>query len=287
MLFVLTAAMPALPRYSSAGGRPYPWLSGKPAASIASRIAPPDGHRRVRVTPGSFGQWLRHLPLKPAGAAVLLHDGRKKPHQDVHAAVIDIDVGQRDLQQCADAVMRLRAEYLFSMGRFENIHFRFTSGHEASYTRWRDDYRPTVRGSSVSWSRRADKNSSYGGFREYLKTVFAYAGTLSLSRELPPRNVSDMRIGDVFIRGGSPGHAVIVVDMAADAKGQRAFLLAQSYMPAQDIHVLKNPADANLSPWYSLPRGTTLHTPEWTFRTSDLAGFGTAQHVSVRPPSPK
>jgi len=52
-----------------------------------------------------------------------------------------------------------------------------------------------------------------------------------------------------------PGHAVIVVDMAEDAKGQRAFLLAQSYMPAQDIHILKNPMDADLSPWCRVPRG--------------------------------
>jgi hypothetical protein len=40
---------------------------------------------------------------------VLLYNGAPKFRQDVHAAVIDIDVGTRDLQQCADATMRLRA----------------------------------------------------------------------------------------------------------------------------------------------------------------------------------
>ena len=55
-----------------------------------------------------------------------------------------------------------------------------------------------------------------------------------------------MQIGDVFIKGGFPGHAVVVLDMAEnDRTGQRVFLLAQSYMPAQDIHIMKNPTNAS------------------------------------------
>ena len=61
-----------------------------------------------------------------------------------------------------------------------------------------------------------------------------------------------MRIGDVFIIGGSPGHAVIVVDMAVNPEThEKVFLLAQSYMPAQQIQLLKNNNDPDLSPWYS------------------------------------
>ena len=52
--------------------------------------------------------------MKPANAPVLIYTGAQKWRQDVHAAVIDIDVGRRDLQQCADAIMRLRAEWLFA-----------------------------------------------------------------------------------------------------------------------------------------------------------------------------
>ena len=260
----------ALSRPASADGKPYPWLKGRPEAPIASRIAPPDGYRRTPVASGSFAQWLRHLPLKPEGAPVLLYDGRGKANQDVHAAVVDIDVGRRDLQQCADAVMRLKAEYLFSKERFADIHFRFTSGDEAPFARWRGGFRPTIRGNRVDWSRRGSVDPSYANFRKYLETVFAYAGTLSLSRELPARGIADMQAGDVFIQGGSPGHAVIIVDMAQDETGGRVFLLAQSYMPAQDVHVLKNPVDKRLSPWFAIPRGETLRTPEWTFRRSDL-----------------
>ncbi len=79
-----------------------------------------------------------------------------------------------------------------------------------------------------------------------------------------------MEIGDVFIQGGSPGHAVIVVDLVVNSTtGEKRFLLAQSYMPAQDIHVLKNPNSTDS--WYSMSE--VIETPEWTFRSSDLKRF--------------
>jgi hypothetical protein len=88
------------------------------------------------------------------------------------------------------------------------------------------------------------------------------------------KDVKGMKGGDVFIKGGSPGHAVLVVDMACDPRtGRKIFLLAQSYMPAQDIHILKNPKDAKLSPWYDVEFGTILYTPEWVFAWSELKRF--------------
>jgi hypothetical protein len=104
--------------------------------------------------------------------------------------------------------------------------------------------------------------------------VFAFAGTATLSKELTPLSkIEEMEVGDVFIKGGSPGHAVIVVDVAVNSEGKKVFLLAQSYMPAQDIHVLKNPSDAKLSPWYSADFGDILATPEWNFRKDELKKF--------------
>ena len=76
-------------------------------------------------------------------------------------------------------------------------------------------------------------------FRRYLDMVFNYAGTLSLSKELIALPYKNLQPGDVLIQGGSPGHAVVVMDVAVNRDGKKLYLLAQSYMPAQEIHVLK------------------------------------------------
>ena len=261
----------------------YRWLAGdtprQPIETASQRnieraIPPPDGFERVPVPTDSFANWLRHLPLKPSGTPVLLYNGSKKANQEAHHAVLDIDTGSRDLQQCADAVIRLRAEYLYSTGDFGAIHFRFTSGDEAKFNQWADGYRPVVVGNWVRWIKRAPADWSYASFRHYLDVVFSYAGTLSLSKELSPQKVDDISIGDVFIHRGSPGHAAIVVDLAVTkAGGKKVFLLAQGYMPAQDIHILRNPASTQLSPWYGADFGETLETPEWTFAKSELMQF--------------
>jgi len=254
----------------------YMWQKSKNSnRSIAADIAPPEGYKRVKVDQDSFAKWLRHLPLKKHGLPVLLHDKRKKQNQQVHYAVIDIDTGTRDLQQCADAVIRLRAEYFYAKGHSKDIVFKFTSGHKASFRRWASGKRPVVKENKVTWRQIAKKDDSYANFREYLSTVFMYAGSFSLSRELAERkNIADIEIGDIFIHGGFPGHAVLVVDMAKHKlTGDKIFLLAQSYMPAQDIHILINPNTSTLSPWYSLPDGDIIHTPEWTFQQKELRYF--------------
>lgn len=221
------------------------------AETLAQRFAPPSGFERSAAEPGSFAEWLRGLPLKPAGVPVLLHTGARKGRQDVHRAVVDIDVGTRDLQQCADAVMRLRAEWLYATGRKREIAFNDTQGKRLRF---------------------ADRaRQDYAGFRKYMDTVFAYAGTYSLERELVPADVSDLRPGDVFIKGGFPGHAVIVMDVAIHpSTGARRFLLSQSYMPAQEIHILRNPSATDGSPWYDAGFGDTLVTPEWRFTRQQL-----------------
>lgn len=239
--------------------------------SILTRFEPPTGFERQPVPAHSFAAFLRQLSLKPEGSPVHLFDGRKKGRQDVHAAVIDMDTGDQDLQQCADAIMRLRAEYLFSEKRYADIHFNFTNGFRAEYVKWREGQRIRVNGNRCSWYATGRNSTGYDEFRSYLNQVFMYAGTLSLSRELPSKALQDMEIGDLFIQGGTPGHAVLVVDMAVHSEtGDKVFMLAQSYMPAQEIHVLINTKDPALSPWYPLDFGESLQTPEWTFSEKDL-----------------
>ena len=254
----------------------YGWLQSYDIGnSIAVQISPPENFERISAADGSFEFWLRHLPLKPSSEPVLLYNGRPKKNQNAHYAIIDIDIGRSNLQQCADFVIRARADYLYSKGELSAITFKFTNGQPCPFINWLNGERPVVSNDIVSWIKINHPDSSYASFREYLDSVFMYAGSLSLSKELRRvENVRDMSVGDVFVQGGLPGHAAIVVDMALHVESmQKVFLLAEGYTPAQDIKILKNPNDNALSPWYPLDFGDTLHTLEWTFYSNQLMRF--------------
>lgn len=254
----------------------YPWQADSVIIDrLVNRIPSPDGFNRMLTPVLSFASWLQHIPLKPGNPAIELYDGSLKQYQEGHAAVIDIPVGTKDLQQCADAIMRLYAEYLYSINANDKIRFHITSGDTIAFRTWINGYRPSVSGNIVSWHKTAPQDSTYHTLSKFLDFIYSYAGSHSLSQQLKlVSDVETMQIGDIFIQGGFPGHAVIVVDMAEDPQTDRkTFLLAQSYMPAQDIHILKNLNDPEFDPWYVLDFGDTLSTPEWTFYKNDLKRF--------------
>ena len=227
--------------------------------SLGGRFAPPPGYTRVPVASGSLGEYLRKLPLLAGKPEVLLYDGQPKRNQNAHVAVVDLDVGERDLQQCADAVIRIIAEYKKLRG--DDVCFTLTSGAPMPWSRWRAGERPHITNRETTWTMSAKSDDSARNWRAYLDTLFTYAGTRSLAHDttLLPDDAS-IESGDIFVEPGSPGHAVLVVDVAvADSDpAQRVFMLVQSYMPAQQIHVLKGP-------WFT--PATPLVTPEWIFPT--------------------
>lgn len=242
--------------------------------TLEARINTPEGFERVPVAEKSFGQYLRQLPLKPDGTMVRFYNGLPKPNFNVYTAVVDLEIGERDLHQCADAVMRLRAEHLWNQKEYDKIHFNFTNGFRVDYSEWMKGKRIAVKGNNVSWYQAGSPSNTYKDFWKYMEIIFSYAGTLSLAKELKPVKTDQLQIGDVFVQGGSPGHAVIVVDVATRPEtGEKIFLLAQSYMPAQQIQILKN-RNEDISPWYSADFGEVLETPEWTFTNKDLKRFG-------------
>ncbi|OCX54627.1 hypothetical protein BEL04_10380 [Mucilaginibacter sp. PPCGB 2223] len=214
--------------------------------TIITRFTVPAGYIRQSSEPGSFGSYLQNLPLKPAGAHTYTYTGAIANTDPYTAAVVDISVGHEDLQQCADAVMRLRGEYLYRQKRYTEIAFHFVSGFNCDYIHYADGYRYH----NDKWVLKARKDYSYPTFMNYMQLVFAYAGTLSLDKELKKvSSADDLKAGDIFIHGGSPGHCFVVMDVAENATHQKVFLLAQSFMPAQDIQVLKY-----TSPWFSLDK---------------------------------
>ena len=272
--FTFPTTLPELPAVPVAV---YPWLPTPPEVrqQLVSRFPAPAGCQRVAVSRGSWGEWLRGLPLRPAGTPARLYNGQLKDNQAVVAAVVNIDPGTKDLQQCADAVMRLRAEYLFSQNP-NKIHFHLTTGYDA----WFSDYAAgrtfQVKGEQVTPAPKQPEAPTHAALERYLLPVFGYAGTLSLSRELRPIALAEVQPGDVLIHGGRPGHAVLVADVATNPRtGQRYLLLAQSYMPAQNIHILRNVAHPQLGAWFALPDASApeVETPEWTFAREELGRF--------------
>lgn len=238
--------------------------------TLETRFAEPEGFSRIQAEGGSLTDFLRNYPLKEDGSPVLLYDGTEKGNQRAHAAVFELPIENEDLQQCADSIMRVYAEYFWESGQQERIAFHFVSGFNAEYSRWRDGERIQVDGNEVSWVQTANYDDSYEAFKKYLRYVFSYAGTLSMDGETEPISLNDLRVGDVFLKGGSPGHVVMVVDLCENAEGRRAFLLAQGYMPAQEFHVLKNPLHEN-DPWYYVNEVEfPFWTPEYTFEAGSL-----------------
>lgn len=242
--------------------------------TIKDRFSVPLGYVRTLETKNSFPEYLRSLPLKPISSLVKYYNGATKPNSNIYGAVVDLPIGNKDLHQCADAVIRLRGDYFYSLKQYDKIHFNFTNGFRVDYNKWRQGYRIAVKGNKTSWVKTAKTSDSKEDYWKYLEIIFNYAGTASLAKEMNSISVSEMQIGDVFIKGGFPGHAVIVVDMATNGN-KKIFLLAQSYMPAQELQILLNPSisSSNKACWYSANELSTLETPEWTFKSSELKRF--------------
>ena len=227
--------------------RTMPSINTMPAT--VADIPLPDGFKRNSYAEKSFATWLRKISINK-DTRVYLYNGQLKQNQQAQYAVLNVPVGNKDLQQCADAVMRLRASYLYDQKRYADIAFSDNNGKSYVCPGPVDSIR----------------------FEHYLEKVYSYCGTLSLEKQLHP--VSDFSLlqpGDVLIKGGSPGHCVMVMDIAVNSSGKTIYLLAQSYMPAQNIHLLKNPMDSELSPWYELKNDNSfIYTPEWTFAPRQL-----------------
>ena len=239
--------------------------------TIMFRFRTPAGYRRTSVEEGCFAEFLRNYPLKKAESPVLLYDGREKGNQRAHAAVLQLPIENEDLQQCADSVMRMYAEYLWESKQYDKIMFHLSDGFEASYLKWREGYRIGFENDKPYWYKKTGYDDSYETFVKYIRIVFAYAGTASMEAlETKETLLSELKAGDVFIKGGSPGHVVMIMDVCENETGSKAFLLAQGYMPAQEFHVLKNPFHEN-DPWYYEEEVTyPFRTPEYSFEEGSL-----------------
>ena len=218
-----------------------PAVVAAPAAdTVVERFPAPDGFVRVDVAPRSFAAFLRALPLRPVGTPVRAWDGRVLAAPWARA-VVDLDVGKGDLQQCADSAMRLYAEHRRARGDVADLVFHATSGDPLPWKRYAVGERPYVDGNHVRWrpprGDRSEASPSSPAFRAWLDFVFTYAGSASLRLDTVAAK-GPVQPGDLYVQPGFPGHVLVVVDVARDAQGAGLLLIGEGYMPAQDFHLL-------------------------------------------------
>ena len=250
-----------------------PSLINKDSLTIKSRVNVPEGYRRVTYPIGSFEDYLRNYKLKPFGSKIINYDDSEYFWQGGHIGVLEIPVPKNGLQQCADALIRIRSEYLWDNDRKDEIGFNFTSGHYCSWQKYAEGYRPKISGNKVTFHKTANADYTKNNFYKYLNLIYMYSGTLSLFNELEPIKAKDLKIGDMLIKGGSPGHIVILCDEVVNDNGERLFLLFQGNTPAQSVHLVKNLEDASISPWYQLEDDAVVPVSNYTFNSAKFVRF--------------
>lgn len=241
----------------------YVWFSFRMSnphnAKTIGELPLPVGYERVPADKGSYAEYLRSLPLKKRGTKVYTYRNHKVAnYQWLSAGVIDMPLLSND-EQCADVCMRMRGEYLFRTGKYNQLCFTTLNGKKLQYT----------------------GGNNRKAFEQYMRQVFGSCNTTSLHRSLSARELKDMQIGDVFVYphrnvAGKDrlGHAVMVADMAVNRlTGKKIFLLVEGNTPARDIHILRHPNPFR-NPWYRLNEDAeSIHLLCFRFTNRQLKHF--------------
>lgn len=253
------AALPDRARYAWLGstGRESP-----PAVTtLAAAIPTPPGWERIPAPPGSFAAWLRELPLAAPGTPVKDWRGDEVYGGDDEyvKAVIAIDVGRSNLQQSADVVVRLHAEWQWSLGRRDQEYVSATKD-PLPYARYAEGKRTLAQGPHLYWVKQRDPNdvNDYDAFRDFLDAAFLWINSPALRMQSEPVAADALMPGDFFVRRDKSGHTVVVLDVVTRANGERLALLGQGIAPAMNPHVLR---PGRGTAWFSLRPPEPLLTP--------------------------
>ena len=242
--------------------------------TLESRIQAPSGYERTEAEENSLAVFLRNYPVRKNGARVKQFNGQPTGNQDDHVAIFKLPLERVNLQQSASSIQRVIAEYLWKQEKYNQISFQFGNGFKADYIRWREGYRISNTASGTVWVEQGTYDDSYENFQKYLQAVFLKTSAATLEKESDKTTLTKLEAGDVFVKSGTGGHAVMVVDVCENAEGKKAFLLAQGGTPAQQFHVIKNPAHDN-DPWYYEEEiKYPLETPGYKFPKGSLRSLG-------------
>ncbi len=239
-----------------AGGPPppdrvarYAWLgetrgAPPPVVFLDELVADPRGADRLPVAQGTFGHWLRGLPLEPPSA-----DG---------PAVIAIGLDPDGPRDGAAAAIRLHAEWLWASDRAADAVYRVTTGQPLSWRGWVDGDRFRAVGGRLlrgpGLARRADRTS----YRAYLTTVAGLTSARALLLDTEPvLSDAPLEPGDLLVDASDPATVALLVDVAGAGPGGLALV---AYRTGPHLR-LAGAADRSLRDlWRPLPTtaGRTL-----------------------------
>ena len=228
----------------------YSRISNPWNASTVGDISAPVGYTRVD---GSYAEFMRSLPLKKRGSKVQLYTGGDARFQFLSTGVIDMPMLSNS-EQCADMTMRLRAEYLFSQGRYSEIRFQDVNGSTLRY----------------------HGGASRKALEKFLKKAYCVCNTFSVSRETEPRKISDVQPGDVLVYPARKlegmGHALIVIDVARNGE-KVAIMCAEGNTPARELHIVRNLNHIS-NPWFFFDGDeSTLFVSTFHFEKNELRHY--------------
>ncbi len=228
----------------------YPWIKnaseGRPVAQmlLRQRFVNPPGYQRIAVSPETFGEWLRFLPLAAPGTTVTDASGKTSIVSlgGFAAAVMAIDM---HAEESADALLRLHAEWQFYKGGSSTINYASNSGKMMPFSRWLSGERIVTKKQDWHWVFKAPAASSpsYADLRSFLDAAYQWTDPRALAIQGRILDSTDVAPGDYFVHSGKDPALVIVLDVAKNAKGEPAMLLGHVAAPHQNMYVMQASKD--------------------------------------------
>ena len=230
-------------------------LIHKKELKIYAKFDTPLNYSRQKNLSG-FASWLNNISLKNDNVPVYMKKKKKKANPNIYVGVLDLEQPTKNVQFNENGVISLRAEYFFQTKNYNKL-----------------DALAKIPTNPIPYTKYINGDYSYKKYKEYLTYYLKNSNPSTIKHLLEAIPFKDLQIGDVlFQKGATKSHAVIVMDVATDNKGNKIYILAQTYYPSQDIQIITNPSNDYISPWNEATEGVIL-TPEWRFLSSDLMRF--------------
>lgn len=131
---------------------------------------------KARGSKGWLADFLRKLQLKD-DKTVYYYTGQLKLNQQAVYAVLDIPVRNKPLLQCADAVLLIRASWLFSQKKYEQINFVATDGTWLNYSDWCKGVRYILKGNKLLTVKHSGQSVSpelQSNLDRFLQQIYAF-----------------------------------------------------------------------------------------------------------------